>query len=124
MDIVRLTTSLAAHIERFDCYVDEDKSLRITGRRKPVGTVAGSRFLGSSFGDVHIKSLIDIDLAPDYLKPLVGREFDSEADLVRAVRKVAFLNEVQIQLERAVKDALNELASTKSPGREPEPISK
>ena len=117
MDLVRLTTSLADHIEEFDCYVDKDKNLRITRRRKPVGTVDGARFQGTSLGDVHIKSL-DI-YAPDYLKPLVGREFDSEADLVRAVRKVAFLNEVQIQLERATKDALNELASTKPPGREP-----
>ena len=119
MDVVRLTTSLAAHIGRFDCYVGDDKSLRITGRRNPVGTVDGSRFPGSSFGDVRIKSLVE-DFAPDYLQPLVGREFDTEADLLRAVHKVAFLNEVQIQLGRAAEDTLNELARIKPPGREPD----
>ena len=115
MDVVRLTRILAAHVGRFDCHVNEEDSLviYIQWAWRPVGTVAGSRFMS----DVHIRSL---DNAPDYLHPLVGRKFDTKADLLRAIRKVAFLNEARVTLRDSLRDALSELDRTEPPGREPD----
>ena len=116
MNIVQLITTLANHIERFDCYVDKGR-LKIIGRSRAVGMVDGERM--GSWGNVRIKSLNEDAYPPDYLRPLVGRQFETREDLLRAIRKVAFLNEVQEQFGRDFRDAINELASIKPPGREP-----
>ena len=115
MNAVQLTRTLAHHVGWFDCHLSEDGrelKIRVLGAGfSAVGKVDGTRL------NVHITNLFDY--APEYLQPLVGRKFDTQEDLKRAVREVAFLNEAQVQLKGALRDALIELARTKPPGLKP-----
>ena len=89
---------LARHVERFDCSITtKDRKLMIftdpptsiiNRRGEHVGTV-----YDGPYADWGIESLKDY--APDYLKPLVGKSFNSAALLKGAVRRAAFVNELR-----------------------------
>lgn len=108
MSIIR---RLANHVEHFNCRVVEDgrlKPFQHPPQRHLYSEYQDSLHVGTASGDRGLENWKIERLnskAPDYLKPLVGKEYATKIQLENAVRRVAFLNKVRQLFDDQLKEA-------------------